>query len=199
MGLGLAALAGSAIYGAVRHSGAGKMSRREMRRAIAELRAFRPQGYTTPEDLRAAELTKGRLTAGARAQGELAGTEVARRSVARGLAGSPSEERSRARVNQQTALGVEHAGETAEEQLYNVNLSREAFERQKALTIFGAQTGAAQQEANRQSAEDAAYWNSLLEFTPTILGNIDTGGGSTASTGRRASTGFRPEQVPNLF
>lgn len=142
------------------------------RRAIAELRASRPTGYLTPEDMRAAELTRGRLAGGARAQGELGGYEIARRFRARGLAGSPSEERSRARLEQSTLLGVERAGEYGEEQLYNIQTGREAYERQKALTIFGAQTGETQRESERQQAEDSAFWNSLNEFMPTILSAI---------------------------
>jgi hypothetical protein len=157
----------------------GKKRRPDIRGAIARLRASRPVGYLTPEDLRAAELTRGRLTEGVQAQGQLGGYEIGRRFRARGLAGSPSEERSRARLEQQTLLGAQHAGETSEEQLYNIRTGREAYQRQQELAIFGAEVGQSQQEQERQQAEDAAFWNSLNEFIPTI--NSALGGGTAAT------------------
>jgi len=152
----------------------GKKRRPDIRGAIARLRASRPVGYLTPEDLRSAELTRGRLTEGVQAQGQLGGYEIGRRFRARGLAGSPSEERSRARLEQDTLLGAQHAGETSEEQLYNIRTGREAYERQKDLSIFGAEVGQAQRESERQQAEDAAFWNSINEFIPTINSALPT-------------------------
>ena len=186
----------------------GKKKRPDIRRAIAELRAARPVGYLTPEDMRAAELTRGRITQGVQAQGQLGGYEIGRRFRARGLTGSPSEERSRARLEQQTLLGVQGAGETAEEQLYSMRTGREGFERQKALDIFGAQVGESSRESARIQAEQGAFWNSLNEFVPTILGAIDKPetASSIASgtqvgppTGpRRPSPGFEPEARPGF-
>jgi hypothetical protein len=157
-----------------------KHKRPNNRRAIAELRASRPTGYLTPEDIRAAEQTRGRLSEGIQAQGQLGQYEIGRRFRARGLTGSPSEERSLARLNQQTLLGQEHAGEAAQEQLYNTSRDREGFERQKALSIFGAQVGENVREAERQQAEQGAFWNSLNEFMPAIIGGI--GGGGSQNT-----------------
>lgn len=139
------------------------------RQAIAELRSSRPTGYLTPQDLRAAELTRGRLSEGVTAQAGQAGAEIGRRFAARGLAGSPSEERARARLQQQTLLGTENAGNTAEEQLYNMRTGRESYQHQNDLAIFGAQTGANQRESERQQAENGAFWNSLNEFVPAIM------------------------------
>lgn len=176
----------------------GGRKRPNNRQAIAELRASQPTGYLTDADLRAAELTRGRLASGARAQGELAGVGVTRRATARGLAGSPSQERDLARVGQQTALGVEGAGNSAEEQLYNIRQGREAYGQQKDLAIFQAQVGQNQQEAARQQAENGAFWNSLTEFMPAIMGGIDApanvAGGGMANNSR--TTGYTPEQVP---
>jgi len=159
--------------------GGKKKKRPDNRQAIAELRASRPVGYLTPEDMRAAELTRGRLTEGVQAQGQLGGYEIGRRFRARGLAGSPSEERSRARLEQQTLLGAQHAGETSAEQLYNIRTGRETYQHQNDLAIFGAQVGANQRESERQQAQDSAFWNSLNEFVPTILSGI---GGGAAGT-----------------
>lgn len=157
-----------------------KQKRPDNRRAIAELRASRPTGYLTPEDYTAAERTRGRLSEGLQAQGQLGQYEIGRRFRARGLTGSPSEERSLARLNQQTLLGQEHAGEAAQEQLYNTSRDREAFERQKALSIFGAQVGENVREQERIKAEQGAFWNSLNEFMPAIIGGL--GGGTAGST-----------------
>lgn len=166
----------------------GRKTRPDIRGAIARLRASQPTGYLTPADYRAAELTRGRLNEGVQAQGELGGYEIGRRAQARGLAGSPSEERDRARLQQQTLLGAEHAGSTAEEQLYNIRTGREGFERQKALDIFGAETGQAQREGALQQAQNGAFWNSLNEFMPTILNGIGGGGSSAGNT----TIGFDP-------
>jgi hypothetical protein len=175
-------------------------------RAIAELRASQPTGYLTPNDLRAAELTRGRITEGVNAQGAQAGAEIGRRFQARGLAGSPSEERSRARLEQQQLLGAENAGNTAEEQLYNLRTGREAYQHQNDLSIFGAQVGQANLESQRQQAQNGAFWNSINEFIPTItkgLAPTDTGGGGTpvppqpGYTPVPPSGGFTPGAQPS--
>lgn len=168
---------GSAVVGGLKGLFGGGKKRPDYRRAIAELRAARPVGYLTPEDMRAAELTRGRLGEAVTSEGRLGGYEIGRRFQARGLAGSPSEERARARLEQQTLLGKEHAGTAAEEQLYNIKTGREGFERQKALEIFGAQTSAEDKNYARAQAEQGAFWNSINEFLPTIIGGIGTGGG----------------------
>jgi len=173
-----------------------RQKRPNNRRAIAELRGARPTGYLTPEDHRSAELTKGRLAEGAQSEGRLAGYEVSRRARARGLGGSPSEERDQARVGQQVALGVQHAGDSAEEQLYNTQRGREAFQQSSELAIFGANTGEAAREAARQDAQHAEFWNSLNEFMPTILGALGGNGLPNASLGALASggSGYTPPQ-----
>lgn len=173
------------------------------RRAIAELRASRPTGYLTPEDMRASELTRGRLAEGVQAQGRLGGYEIARRFQARGLAGSPAEERSRARLEQGTALGIQHAGESAEEQLYNIRTGREAYQHQADLAIFGAQTGETQRESERAQAQDSAFWNSLNEFMPTILSALpkttpDATVTPTTAPGMPGPTGFVNPAAPGM-
>lgn len=180
------------VHGIIR----GGRKRPNARRAIAELRAAKPTGYLLPEDYRHGELVKGRLAEGARRQGELAEYDISRRYTARGLHGSPSEERTRGRVAQQTALGVQQAGEEAEEQLYGIRTGRESFEREKELRIFGVQAGEAAREEARRDAQDAAYWNSLYEFLPTILSYLP-GDGTTAPPGATTSaatptSGYNP-------
>lgn len=180
---------GSAAVGLGKRIFGGRRRRPDNRRAIAELRAAFPLGLTA-EDLRSGELTRGRLSESARAEGQLAGFEVSRRQRARGLTGSPSEERAQARVGQQVALGVQRAGESSEELLSNIRLGRERARQEAELAIFGAQTGETARESARQQAEDAAFWNSLLEFAPTIIGAIpgDAGGAEGPLLGQ---PGFR--------
>lgn len=176
---------GSAAIGGISRLVGGRRKRPDYSRAIAELRAARPTGYLTGEDYTAAERTRGRLSEGVQRQGQLQGYEVSRRARARGLAGSPSEERSQARLNQEVLLGQQHAGETAEEQLYNIRTGREHFEREKAMAIFGAQVNEQAREGARHDAEQAAFWNSLNEFLPTIAG-FTGGGGPTDYMGSRS-------------
>lgn len=206
--------AGLAVAGAAKKF-LSRTKRPDIRRAIAELRATRPVGYLTPEDLRAASLTRGRLTEGINAGAEETGYEIGRRFRSRGLAGSGAEERERARLEQDRLLGLEHAGETSEEQLYNIRTGREGFERQKALDIFGAQVGDTAREQARQQAETGAFWNSLNEFIPTIVGALapktaapapgPTSGvgppvpGPTPGGGTRIGGGYLPEQRPGVY
>jgi hypothetical protein len=164
-----------AIVGIGKQIFGGKSKGPDYRRAIAELRASQPVGYLTPADMRAAELTRGRLAEGVQGEARLGGYEIGRRFRARGLAGSPAEERSRARLEADKLLGIEHAGTSAEEQLYNIRTGREGYERQKALNVFSAQIGGANQQYERQQAEQGAFWNSLNEFIPTITGALGTG------------------------
>ena len=123
--------------------------------------------------------------------------------AARGLAGSPSDERSRARNAQNTALGIENAGNSAEEQLYNTQRSREAYQHQADLSIFGAQVGDAQREQARQDAEQGAFWNSLNEYIPAIIGGLGGQGGAGTTYGVDSPIpgpprGYNPGEQPPL-
>jgi hypothetical protein len=160
-----------------------KNKKGDLRGAIARLRASRPVGYLTPEDLRAAEISRGRINEGVNASAGQEGYEIGRRFQARGLKGSPSEERARARLEQQKLLGNQNAATSAEEQLYNIRTGREAFERQKALDIFGAEAGQAQRDDARAQAENAGFWNSINEFIPTIQKGLDAGSAAGAGAG----------------
>lgn len=166
----------SAGLGIAKHLfGGGGRKRPNISKAIAQLRGSKPTGYITPEDLLAADRTRGRLNENVQAAGRLEGHEVARRFRARGLAGSPAEERARARLEQQTLLGTQHAGEAGEEQLYNMRTGREAYQHQNDLAIFGAEVGDVQREQDRMDAQNGAFWNSLNEFVTPILGSLGTG------------------------
>ena len=185
---GIGLQAGGIIAGALEK----RRQREELRRATASLRASRPQGYLTGEDLRAAELTRGRLNRALQTRGELAGYEIRRRTRARGLAGSPTEERDLARLEQGVLLGKEQAGEAAEEQLYNTRLGREIFERQKELAIFGAETGAAAAAQQRRQAQQSEYWNSLNKSLEMLAFLTAPGGAPPEAGGAYEYTGFDP-------
>jgi hypothetical protein len=203
IGAGVSAL--GALKGVFGGRGGGAKARR---RAVSALRAARPTGYLLPEDYRAAELTRGRLTEGVARRGQLEGYEIGRRYQARGLAGSPAEERTRARLQTETLLGAQHAGESAEEQLYKVKTGREAFDREKELAIFGAEAGEAARQSSRDQAQTGAFWNSLNEFIPTIMTSLRTGaapapGAANTTTGRPSNDAYTPAgydpDVENLF
>jgi len=169
------------LFGRRKHSGIGH----DYRAAIAELRASRPTGYLTPEDYRAAELTRGRLTEAATASGDYARMEALRRSQARGLAGSPSSERDIARINDQTAYGRQQAGTSAEEQLYNIRMGRESYGQNVALAAFGAQTHLADREQQSRDAQTAAFWNSMSTVVGSIAGFA--GGGAPGAGAKGAA------------
>lgn len=184
-----------AVAGVVKGIAQGNGSARR-RRAISELRAARPSGYLNPDDYLYGERTTGRLLEGVHARAGEERVGVQRRSRARGLAGSPSEERSLARVADSEALGAEHANEAGQEQLYNMRTGRESFEQRKALAIFGANMD----DAGRADAQHGAFWNSLLEYMPTILGGIGSKTSYEGSANPADSTfigppGFDPESA----
>lgn len=164
--------AGLAVAGAAKQLFS-KHKRPDNRAAIAALRASRPTGYLTPEDYLAASRVRGRLSEGVQGQGRLQGYEIGRRFQARGLAGSPAEERSRARLDQNVLLGQEHAGESAEDYLSNLRTGRESYQHQNDLAIFGAQVDQNQRDAARMDAQQGAFWNSLNEFMPAIIGGLN--------------------------
>lgn len=201
MAIPLAAIgAGVSALGAVKGLfGGGGGGAKARRRAVAQLRAARPTGYLLPEDYRAAELTRGRLTEGVARRGQLEGYEIGRRYQARGLAGSPAEERTRARLANETLVGAQHAGESAEEQLYNIRQGREAFEREKELAIFGAEAGEAARQSARDQAQTGAFWNSLNEFIPTIMTSLRTSAAPapTTTTGRPDNSNYTPGYDPD--
>lgn len=147
--------------------------RPDVSRALASIRSAAQPGAA---DYRAAEQTRGRLASSARRQGGLATMELARRYNARGLGTSPAQERDIGRINDQTAMGVQGAGDTAEEQLYNTQMARE----QEGLSLYGG-------EANRQLAQTGEFWNSMNEFMPALQKYYGPTTGATTSTGAYAA------------
>jgi hypothetical protein len=161
--------AGAALLGAIRGGSRQKNRGKDLQRAIATYRASKPTGYVTPEDERAATLTRTRYSESAGRFGEGARAQALNRYRARGLGGSPAQERTLGRIAQQEGLGVQEGVRASEEQLYNVRLGREEAERQKERDIFGVSASDAQNEQRRADLKQSTFMNSLLEFFPTIL------------------------------
>lgn len=126
-------------------------------------RPYRGRGELTREDYEAAERTRGRLTTQSNEFGRGLRTEALRRYQRRGLAGAPAQEATLSRIADIEATGRQHAGDAAEELLYNVRLGREMQDVQGYYA-----------HESRQAVAHAAYLNSLLEFTPRILSFFDS-------------------------
>jgi hypothetical protein len=166
-GLGLGITAASAIYGALSKGGSNELDWNSLRRFSDSLQ---PQGYTTPEDIAAAENTKSRLR---RSVGTNAGQQRAlalRRAVARGAGTGPAVEATLGRIGEAEALGSERAGATGEEQIYNTRLGREKFGQQKALMLLGGKLRDASSGRSLRMMQHASFVNSLLDLSKTSLG-----------------------------
>jgi len=127
---------------------------------VADYRKRRAATGATPEDVAAAGRTRAGITASAERSGEIARQNAGRQAIARNL-GGPAAAALTADADSLVATGRE-AGATAEAgQIYD------AAQRNKGVedTIFGAQVGNAQFEAQRNDMRDQTFWNSMLDLT----------------------------------
>ncbi len=138
-------------------------------------------GQLRPEDYAAAQLAQSRLAGAAATTAQGARMNIARRYDARGLGGSPAEETSFARAAEDEAVGRERAATAANQQLYDVGLGREREQFSKNLAELGAMVGASNQQQYRNDLTQSTYYNSLLQFGPSILNGLGqlSGGGDT--------------------
>lgn len=137
------------------------------------LRAAQPQGYLNQADYDMADRTRNRIATSATQTGAHRIADASNRLRARGFANSPVGEATLARIEEGTAAGREHAGDVAAGQLDDVRMGRESFGQQKELEIFRAGTANARHEQALAQSREAAFFNSLVEFIPSIMGGID--------------------------
>lgn len=138
----------------------------------------RPVGWLASEDYAEADRMRGRASRRIGAYGEAGRAGVIRRFAQRGFAGSPAQERGLARVRQEEGALGESAAAASEDFLSKVRRDREAFEREKVLTAWGAELGGFQRQFEQDNARDSAFWNSINDYLPFLVGSF--GGGSTA-------------------
>lgn len=147
--------------------------------------SLRPSGYLTPEDLAAGEATKARLTRGAEATGKLQTFEAMRRIRARNLASAPAAEATLARVSQNTARARQAAGDTSEEQLYDIRKGNQRFEQQKDIALLGGRISDAVGQSRLADARQSTFFNSLLEYMPSVMAGLDKLHSTAGVTGRK--------------
>jgi len=153
---------------------------------LARYRAERPVGYTTKEDEAAAERTRTRIAGSATAAAQRARQMNQRQISARGLAG-PAAAALESGASDIEAAGAEEASRNSADQLYKAYESNLGYERNKSDTAFGAEMGMATQEAAMGQAQDATFWNSMLEAIPAVAGGFssrDTGGAGIVAGGK---------------
>lgn len=134
---------------------------------IQKYRNTRPAGYTTPEDEAAAERTRTRIAGSAQVVARRRRMQNAREVTTRGLSG-PAAAALEEQATQVEGAGAEEAARTSADQLYKAFQSNLGYERNKNDTSFGAELGVATQDAARADAQNASFWNSLMETLPGI-------------------------------
>lgn len=175
LAIGKAALTyGPAIYGALKAGGGGKGLDWNSLSAYSD--SLKPQGYLTPEDLGAAASTRGRLRRGVSASAGTLRADAMRRARQRGTGTSSAVEATLGRIGEGEAAGHERAGESAEEQLYNVRLGRERFGQQKALTILGGKIRDEGYVRQSRTLRQTAFLNSLLQLSRGTISALGNGG-----------------------
>jgi hypothetical protein len=162
---------------------------------INRYRASRPAGYVTPQDELAAERTRTRIAGAATAAAGRQRQMTQRAITARGL-GGPAAEALNQEATDTEAAGAEEAARTSADQLYRAFQSNLGYARGQNDTAFGAELSSAQQQAFRNQAQEATFWNSMNEAIPAVAGALPSfgraGGGDSMSptaTGAGSATG----------
>lgn len=159
---------------------------------LQRYRDSKPVGYTTAEDKAAAESTRTRLAGAAQGAAQNQRIQNARQVTARGL-GGPAAAALENNAGAISAAGAEEAARTSASQLYAAFNSNLGYARNQNDTAFGAEMGLASQEAAQNSAQDATFWNSMLEAIPAVASGFSGGGRATtaptASVGAPTATG----------
>lgn len=139
---------------------------------LAYLQNYKPQGWLNPEDFTAAERTTNRMTTtlGTTAAGQRA--EAYRRFNARGIAGSPMNEATLGRIGEQEQVGKERARAAGEEQLYGLKLGREKWDASRAMDVARLGIGNANSDKYRSDLRNSTFMNSVLEYTPKLMGYL---------------------------
>lgn len=171
---------GGVVGGVAGFFGGSKKKKTDYDAILRDYQNYTPKSWWNDSDQAAMDLTRSRLAGSATESGRGARLLATRRMQARGLAGSPAQEATFARIAEGTAAGRQQAGEAAEGQKYNITLGREKMDFSRASQIFGARWGQAQQQDYLQSQQDASFWNSLTGFAGDAMlayGGGDGGGG----------------------
>jgi len=159
---------------------------------ISRFRAERPVGYLTGEDESFAERERNRGATAVGRTAQLARFEAIRRAQARGLAYSPSTERSLARISDIEAGGKERASGRASDILFGLRGGREQFERQRIFSQYGMEFQHGTEQNRRRDRKQAMFWNSILKaggIGASLFAAPFTGGASLAAIPAIAGSG----------
>lgn len=151
------------------------------RQAILQrYRASRPEAYVTPADQAASERTRARISGAAQNAASQARQMNARNVTARGLTG-PAAAALESQASDIAAQGAEQGATAAAGQEYLAGQSNLGYARNQNDTAFGAELGLANQDYARNSAQDATFWNSMLDTIPSIAGAFSPSSAPTAT------------------
>lgn len=132
------------------------------RKTIQKYRDSRPVGYTSKEDEAFAERQRAKQAGAAKAVAQQRRAMNANQVRVRGLGGAAA-----AALEQQAtdveAAGAEDAARSSADLLYRAFQSNLGYERNKNDNAFGAELGIDTQDVMRADAQQAEFWNSVLE------------------------------------
>lgn len=141
------------------------------------------EGTLSQPDMAAADATQSRLNAGAEVNAQGQRMALGTRLEQRGIASAPAAEAGYSRVAESLARARQAAGDTAEEQRYNIWLGNKNFQQQQIAALTQGRINDAISRAGRGRAADAGLVNattglvgSLARGTPqTTTGSTDPG------------------------
>lgn len=145
----------------------------------AKYASLRAEGYLTDADKAQVEMTNllGQRTASRTAEvGRARARDAAR---ARGLSGA-SAAALETSVGQQEARDRSSAAMAAANESYGLYSGNRDFERQKQMTAWGNEIGAATTNAQLKMQRQAEFWNSITGLAGDLAGAFATGGASLA-------------------
>jgi hypothetical protein len=163
-------------------------------KAIAALMASNPEGSLSAEDL--AFGSRARSSAAEQIGQKLTESRslAGRRFASRGITG-PALDQNLADISQGGALATSASERAIQDMLNRIREGNRNWGRQKAAAVFGAQTGQVQQDQQRYDAQQAGFWNSALEYLPTLsntIGGLPTKALSAAADYNAPVPAYRP-------
>jgi hypothetical protein len=129
---------------------------------------MRPEGWLNEQDFASAERfrNRGRATM-AGAYGDERSRAIGRSASRRG--GSGALDRNLARLTDMEASKAADINAGAEDQLYRTRMGREGMQNAKINQAWGSELGAARTNFDAGQAQDANFWNSILEAAPAVM------------------------------
>jgi hypothetical protein len=153
-----------------------------------------PSGALSDDDMAFAERSLSRTLEGVHAGTEEATRGARRRYQARGIEG-PALEQTLADVTQAGELGRVKAGEGYQDLLQSIRMGNKTLEQQRNMFAWGSEVDASKAKTQRHYAQQAGFYNSLIDLGGNLMGaaksipSAAAGGGAMTAGGHAAGAG----------